>query len=524
MTQPWQFPVKQYGAVGNGVTNDLTAINAAITAATAYMTGSGTPGYAEVLFDPDGVYFVGATAPSTAFRGNAQIPLPIIPVTSQKPTLALKSTSGQASGFYHWQQTTPQMPGATIYSTYAGGTSPTVNREPSVIGGPTPVYGATVNISGVTTANPGVVTTSTAHNFTTGQQVVVASVGGATQANGTWAVTVVDATHFSVPVNVTGTYSSGGTANPEGYGASGLFTNLLVVIDGITVMCPPNPQVAAIDLRGVAEMQIGTAAALCYSTSLPPPRPTAGSSGLWSWGLWPPMTNNNDLSYIARYTCEGFPMGIVVEEHIEGNYLGLVNCYDGMVLQSQTGFPHGNQFTYVSIENCYQCIATTGAGQNRISINRLDIEWDSVTGGPIINDSAGYPTVGEIFISSTGGGSANPGATLAAAMTSGINANVFDSFGCSMKLICDDVPQGTSVGSPTVPATTVALLNPNWRDAFVAITAGASTCAVAIGAVTGTMVTTVTIPSGGQGYVHVPTGQYVKLTYTAAPTWVWTLV
>jgi len=65
-------------------------------------------------------------------------------------------------------------------------------------------------ISGVSTANPTVVTTAAAHGLTTGNQVTITGIVGATQANGTWAVTVTDATHFTVPVNVTGTYASGG--------------------------------------------------------------------------------------------------------------------------------------------------------------------------------------------------------------------------------------------------------------------------------------------------------------------------
>jgi hypothetical protein len=73
---------------------------------------------------------------------------------------------------------------------------------------------ANLNVSGVSTANPGVVTTSAAHGLTTGQTVTIASVGGATQANGTWVVTVLSATTFSIPVNVTGTYTSGGTVTP----------------------------------------------------------------------------------------------------------------------------------------------------------------------------------------------------------------------------------------------------------------------------------------------------------------------
>lgn len=65
-------------------------------------------------------------------------------------------------------------------------------------------------ITGVSTANPGVVTTSAAHGLTTGAEVGIIGVAGATQANGIWKVTVLSTTTFSIPVNVTGTYSGSG--------------------------------------------------------------------------------------------------------------------------------------------------------------------------------------------------------------------------------------------------------------------------------------------------------------------------
>ncbi len=65
-------------------------------------------------------------------------------------------------------------------------------------------------ITGVSTANPGVVTTSAAHGLTTGAMVGIIGVAGATQANGIWKVTVLSPTTFSIPVNVTGTYSGSG--------------------------------------------------------------------------------------------------------------------------------------------------------------------------------------------------------------------------------------------------------------------------------------------------------------------------
>lgn len=67
-------------------------------------------------------------------------------------------------------------------------------------------------ISGITKANPAVVTCSN-HNFKTGRQVVLSGVAGMTRVNGlTFVVTVVDANHFSIGVDSSGygTYVSGG--------------------------------------------------------------------------------------------------------------------------------------------------------------------------------------------------------------------------------------------------------------------------------------------------------------------------
>lgn len=66
--------------------------------------------------------------------------------------------------------------------------------------------GTANQITGITTANPGVVTTSSAHGLTTGAVVGIAGTTGATQANGVWTVTVLSPTTFSIPVNVTGTF------------------------------------------------------------------------------------------------------------------------------------------------------------------------------------------------------------------------------------------------------------------------------------------------------------------------------
>lgn len=74
---------------------------------------------------------------------------------------------------------------------------------------------SSVNISGISKANPGVVTTATAHNLTTGVTVFLSGIGGMTQLNNrAFVVTVLTSTTFSLNgENTSGytTYTSGGT-------------------------------------------------------------------------------------------------------------------------------------------------------------------------------------------------------------------------------------------------------------------------------------------------------------------------
>jgi len=68
-------------------------------------------------------------------------------------------------------------------------------------------------ITGITQANPGVVTDAS-HGLSTGDKVYIESVGGMTEVNNTmFTVTVVNANSFSIGVNTSGygAYTSGGT-------------------------------------------------------------------------------------------------------------------------------------------------------------------------------------------------------------------------------------------------------------------------------------------------------------------------
>jgi lysophospholipase L1-like esterase len=70
---------------------------------------------------------------------------------------------------------------------------------------------AGTSITGATNANPIVITTSAAHNITSGQSVRITGVVGNTAANTTAIATVLSTTTFSIPVAGNGAYTSGGT-------------------------------------------------------------------------------------------------------------------------------------------------------------------------------------------------------------------------------------------------------------------------------------------------------------------------
>lgn len=68
-----------------------------------------------------------------------------------------------------------------------------------------------INISSSTNANPSVVTTASAHGYTTGDVVEVLNHAVNTNANGTWVITVTSTTAFSIPHPGNGAGTATGT-------------------------------------------------------------------------------------------------------------------------------------------------------------------------------------------------------------------------------------------------------------------------------------------------------------------------
>lgn len=77
--------------------------------------------------------------------------------------------------------------------------------------------GSTLNVTGVTNANPGVVTTDQAHGLTTGATATIAGVVGTSGVNGAHTIIVTAPNKFSIGVDTTasGAYVSGGVVTPN---------------------------------------------------------------------------------------------------------------------------------------------------------------------------------------------------------------------------------------------------------------------------------------------------------------------
>lgn len=80
------------------------------------------------------------------------------------------------------------------------------------------LVGSTLIVSGITNANPGIVTTNLNHGFVSGQVIQINGAQGMTSVNAVnFPITVVSLTSFSIPVNATtlGTYTGGGVVTPN---------------------------------------------------------------------------------------------------------------------------------------------------------------------------------------------------------------------------------------------------------------------------------------------------------------------
>jgi hypothetical protein len=216
--------VKSYGAIGNGVTDDTAAIQAAIDA--VLNAGGGT------VYFPDGHYLVAGALRTTPTIGSGAFcaQITIANPAGGQPIKNLRLLGSQPLG-YQWDlnaASTTYPPGAWIVSNSAGATWAANSALPCVIGGPENTSGTHKQYVAVEVENLGVITPAnpklTALNFSglTSARLregacIVQGVQGATEPTNPTGVGVV------MPLTL-----NDGTDRVESFFVSGYYEGLCV--------------------------------------------------------------------------------------------------------------------------------------------------------------------------------------------------------------------------------------------------------------------------------------------------------
>jgi hypothetical protein len=429
---PGVFYPEDFGAKGDGVTDDTAAWNDCIAAAVA---AAPQFNYAVVVEGQAKEYLIAGAPVKGRQYGNAQISIPHVPAsTSRKITLTIRGAS-IASTYLHWAQSARQSIGTVLHSTFTGGAYDGTWGVPSILGGPTNLTGA-----------------------------------------------------------------------PQDQFAT--FSNMHVVIDGISTLQPAGASLIGFDLRRIGQAHVPSAASFSDRTRKSNPPIESLTNNDQSVGLVMPFKGNNARSEIGSYTAEGLHTALIASEHLIADYLGVIYCRRGLQIAGLTNGDYSDGQRRI--------------GDHSIYIGRYLAEavdyW-------VYNDS----TATQLVIDSMGGeGTTNfvahvydqiSGENGRGGLTGRINLlDIFQRFAVvegntSLRIISDGVLPGRVYTTPDVPGSTVALRNPFWRNATVAVSGGAVSKIEVEGVDLGVT----------SGLIPLPTGQRIAITYSSAPTWRWLL-
>lgn len=300
----------------------------------------------------------------------------------------------------------------------------------------------------------------------------------------------------------------GPTAQQMG-STDGGFSNMLIVIDGITVQSPLNPKGVAVDLQACAQADVPHLA--CNGSIVPG---LGGGTAVTmptnpGVALRMPQVGNNDYARIGSLGVEGYGIGLIVGEHTSADRVAII--YSAIGVNFQAAQNDACRINYLSTEGCANHLSTNGAavgGHQRCQIDIGTWDCEDYGAGAGINlqtlhhvDDPANLLTGEINFRTNATTTTGPGTN--PTVSGGANAHIFNGY------------QSTGhQAPPAVPATAVALVNPFWRDAAVTVSGGTVTVISVDGTATGVT----------SGTVIVPAGKSITLTYSVAPTWNWVTI
>jgi hypothetical protein len=308
-------------------TDDTAAIQSAIDAAGTYAAAHGA---ATIRFPaaPSGRFYgiAGPLVTGGATKGNSQLTLPVVATTGSKVVLTFEGPADGAA-VQHWEQTVPQMSGATlvsfgVFASFAAQIA-SINAagNAAVIGGPSQPggYGVSPGVFSnmhVTLRNLSVLTTHSANGFTYGAADLTGLANAAIE-------------NFA--------YGTAGTVAGGDYSSPGGFANGL---------CP---------------------------------------------GLLLPASGNNDLVLLRNVTCHGgYTYGVFVTEHADVYGMRILYCWAAFcpvgTYYSSVGSTHAIVATLLSIEACTYLVYIIGAGSGGLG-PFLHLRVDTETSTPRFGDN-----------------------------------------------------------------------------------------------------------------------------------------
>lgn len=200
----------------------------------------------------------------------------------------------------------------------------------------------------------------------------------------------------------------GGPTTQQLGATDGGFSNMLLVLDGLTMVTGANVACVGIDLQCLAQANIGT---LGMSASVIPGSAVIPTNPLY--GLRMPQASNNDNCPIRSFSAEGFFYALLPGEHTVLDRMTALYNDTAIYVVSTSG--HGMYFNYVSCElgNHVLQAGTSGGGATMpIMTGLIDTEQMGNSGAfQDVIDNTGQ-LVGTINYADIGGRAFTTGGTI----------------------------------------------------------------------------------------------------------------
>lgn len=281
-------------------------------------------------------------------------------------------------------------------------------------------------------------------------------------------------------------------------GGSNQWSNVHVVVDGLTVEMPFNPSMTGIFLQEIATCALGHVSVHAYAPASGGGSPiTTKPTNDLGVGVSFPEQGNNDQVYVESLDVFGVYTGVTIDEHFHANRLAIVYGEDAIFCRGSGGNLHGYTIGQLSIEQTTRGIVCANTGGMVVPIFVAAMHGEQISGNDI--DDPGSRLRGTVQWNSIA--KTNPalnGAT-------------------GVQVINERLIRGPYGSAPAVPASASNTTTLVYRDAAVSIApAGATITQVRVNG---------TAQGATAGTFIVPAGGTIGLTYTGGPpTWTWVLL